>query len=304
MATFPWTAWPKSMHEELIALLRAKGPLPEDAIMADLVYLANEAGHPNASKKQAFPGRRALHERWGVSDRTARRMLASQDWKDTCYALGIAQPRPVPVGVPRAYPQQTEQRQVIHMNEPTTVPVGVHTRVDRSSDPPILKEEEEAEPDRPTLRVVNNSNQEDEVDIEIRGLKEPDPKEPTMQQVADLMGLQLRDDLTTATPSDFDWAAVRRWLRRGHSPESLARTWEFHMQQDWWKDHEELRRWSSLLNKNAEARIAEAAEAAEKQEAETRKAIAEESEMDRRMADYRAMKARQAAKRAEREAAK
>src|SRR5688572_33268570 len=112
-----WTPWPKSLHEELLGLLRAQGPLPAEAIEADLVFLADRANHPNPASRRAFPGRRALERRWGTSERATRNALKSSNWQDMCRAVGIPVPRP-PRPCPRRVPNTVP---VAHGPTPDTV---------------------------------------------------------------------------------------------------------------------------------------------------------------------------------------
>lgn len=90
----PWSHdyLPREQHEYMLELVKRDhgGSLPEWAIAADLVYLADLAQHP--TKPQAFPGRRRLEARWGVSERIARRCLASPGWQLKCDLAGVKLP--------------------------------------------------------------------------------------------------------------------------------------------------------------------------------------------------------------------
>ncbi len=295
MATMRWTPWPKDHHDEMLSALRAQGPLPPWAIEADLVFLADRANHPNPASRRAFPGRRALQNRWGVSDWTARTVLRSQDWQDTCTTLGIPLPRNQPVSLPVTNPsasrQHTGEASQQEGNQPAPLPPTNPSASTRAlfdpSDPPIPEEQQGV-----TLRVVGNVP--------------PAPGSLTEQQLAELGKLE------QDTNPEGSWdrtgrghhAPIRRLVKEGWTaallPQLFAAAVEkFTQRPPTWRSigADGWQTWREEL-------LAQLEGEEERREAETRKAVAEESEMERRMADYRAMKARQAAKRAEREAAK
>jgi hypothetical protein len=128
--------WPKDQQDTILEALRAHfgGELPDWALAADLVYHADMASHP--SNPVPFPGRRVLEHRWSVTQRQARKALASRGWQDKVVSAKMPLPTrhlraPVesphaPVCVPRVdplpYPSRTDERPASAENVPVTVP--------------------------------------------------------------------------------------------------------------------------------------------------------------------------------------
>jgi hypothetical protein len=171
--TWQHACWPKDQHETLIEIVRDAhdGVLPEWAIVADLVYHADNANHPK--RPVPFPGRRVLEKRWGVSERVARRCLADSEWQDKCDSVKIRRPsrhldtrsnaQDVPAYVPRASPpasppvsppmtmETTESVRNVTACVPATVPpasppTSTRALLSPTSSPPTSSEEEQASP--------------------------------------------------------------------------------------------------------------------------------------------------------------
>ncbi len=80
--------WPKDQHDYILGLLRRAnhGTLPQWAMLADLVHLAERA---HADGRDML-GRRMLEVRWGASERAVRNVLAEPTWQAAARDLGVA----------------------------------------------------------------------------------------------------------------------------------------------------------------------------------------------------------------------
>lgn len=153
------SVWPKDRHEEILGLIRKAydGDLPDWAIEADLVYHADAANHPRRPKP--FPGRRALEERYGLTEHKVKKHLRDPGWQEKCDQLGIPRPdrhlkghgptqiHPVDLQstTPSTSPSETNEPKQSTKNRPVDLPPVTPSAATRAEIPPTLLSSSEEE---------------------------------------------------------------------------------------------------------------------------------------------------------------
>ncbi len=206
-------------------------PWPEEICRLDLAVLLDRATHPTCP--EPLPGRRALAARWGVSDRTARRLLGE---------LGEEGPRPASVPrvsreCPASVPPDDGRTPEGAANCPASVP-------------PVSRECPADVHTRTTMPGCPAPGSESESETRARDLAE--------DVVEDLVGLQAREEPQHGADRR-DRAAVEREIRAGRTRADLELLWRWSgaapdaeaeaCRRSGW------RRWRSLLNSSASSRI-------------------------------------------------